>query len=186
MPAGSSKETGTVSTRISNARDQTDKQLDTLLKIVNISYAKAEEGLWKDTYLARVSRDELRKLIDARELIVAEMADNIVGCVKYSKYNQRVAGLGMLAVDPELRGQRIGSALVSFLEQRAIADGFYTIQLEILEPQNEVYPSKELLKRWYSNLGYRPGSTEPFSKYYPQAHQLSRECNFTIWRKQLR
>lgn len=174
-----------ISIRISKEDDNTTESVETLLDIVNISYAKAEAGLWKDSYIARVTRDELQQLISSKKLIVAEKQGRLVGCIKYTGYSDETVGLGMLAADPQCRGEGIGSSLLFFFEHRAIQDGYSEIQLELLEPHDKPSESKEFLKGWYHRHGYRPQRTESFSKHYDQADKLRCECDFSIWLKRL-
>jgi len=67
-----------------------------------------------------------------------------------------------IAVEPSLRGQGIGSALITAFEDRAWDNGFATVSLEVID----INPRARNL---YKRLGYRPVATHtigPFSRLF--------------------
>lgn len=166
-----------------NTEDLTD-----LVQLINHVYDVADGGMWTQKGI-RINLKELRDLMEQKRLIVAIQVSNgqIIGCVKVDRAQELEIGqLGLLVVDPHIRGQGVGRLLVAAAEDWAIQQGYNEMQLEILAPRTWKQPSKELNREWYTRLGYILERTEPFEKDY--AHMtplLTTACDFTIWKKRL-
>ena len=178
-------------------------ELAALVRMINDVYDVAEDGMWKQKGL-RTNENEIRTLIQEQRMIVAKLNDHsssssgsssssnsnksiIAGCVKVDRADKNTAGeLGMLAVNPSVRGQGIGGKLIAAAEDWAKNQGYQRMQLELLTPRDWKNPSKEFNKGWYSRLGYIPQQKEPFEKDYADLVEfLATPCDFTIWKKDL-
>ena len=98
--------------------------------------------------------------------------------------NNTIGEFGMVVVNPDYRGKRLGSGLVEEAEKWAKSWGAHTMRLELLTPKTWKQDTKEFMKQWYTRIGYKPQKTEPFEKQYPiDSKKLATECDFTIWLK---
>jgi GNAT superfamily N-acetyltransferase len=108
----------------------------------------------------RTTDEELASLLASPEkvIIVAEMGEDIVGCVLVEK-EADAAIIGMLAVDPERQSFGIGKTLLTAAEKHAREDfGCTTSIMTILCGRDE-------LLAWYMRAGYSDtGKTKPFPK----------------------
>ena len=165
--------------------DLADKTVGHLSDLINRVYDAAESGMWKRSGV-RTSPDNVRELLKNKQLILAELDDEIVGSVNVNLLDDAVAEFGMLVADPDRRGLGIGSMLVHAAEEWARSMNRRTMRLELLTPRSWSHPSKEFLKAWYSRIGYVPQFTEPLEKTHPElVRELATDCDFTVWHKQL-
>ena len=160
--------------------------LNNLVKLINDIYDVAEDGMWKQKGV-RTDQQQLMSLINDHSLIVAVSQNTIKGLVKVLKMENDTQGeFGMLVVNPEFRGKRLGSGLIKAAEDWAREWGAKTMRLELLTPRTWKHPDKEFLKEWYTRLGYVPQRTEQFEQYHPYLiEKLKTECDFTVWLKPL-
>ena len=159
--------------------------MERISELTNEVYAVAEAGLWTDG-ATRTSVGEIVQLTRAGEIAVARMGDQVVGCVRVQRLDERTGEFGMLCADPVHRGIGIGRELVRFVERTAYADGMSTMQLELLVPRDWTHPTKEFLAEWYSRMGYRIARTGTIDEVYPElAPRLATPCDFVIYRKDL-
>ena len=159
--------------------------MDRIGELANEVYAVAEAGLWTDG-ATRTSAGEIVQLTRAGQIAVARVADQVVGCVRVQRLDERTGEFGMLCADPAHRGIGIGRELVRFAERNACADGVSTMQLELLEPRDWTHPTKQFLAEWYSRIGYRIARTGTIDELYPElAPLLATPCDFVIYRKDL-
>jgi len=169
----------------SNQNDLSDNNINRLHDLINQVYAEAEDGMWLENS-SRITKSEVREMLENEQLVLAMSDGKIVGSVKKLKINSTTCEFGILVADETFRGQGIGSSLVNAFENWAIAAGFKTLQLALLTPRDWEQPSKEFLKKWYSRIGYIPERTESFAaRYHHRAHEMATECDFTVWKKQL-
>jgi hypothetical protein len=64
--------------------------------------------------------------------------------------------------------------------------GCHTMRLEVLSPRSWTHPSKELLREWYTRIGYAPRTREPFEVMHPELMpELATDCDYTVWYKSL-
>ena len=104
------------------------------------------------------SEDVTRSRISGGVCLVATVNGRVIGTVTYAFpspwpgvpwFDQPgVAGVGQFAVDPELQGQGIGSALLKRVEQLAREDGVTELSLNTAEPAHH-------LIAYYEKRGYR-------------------------------
>ena len=80
-------------------------------------------------------------------MIIVQYNNEIVGSIKVLKMENNTLGeFGMLVVNPDYRGKRLGSGLVEEAENWAKSWGAHTMQLELLTPRTFKHDSKEFLK----------------------------------------
>ena len=159
--------------------------VDRLTALVNDVYAVAERGLLREG-AKRTTAPALAELIRAEEIAVAVREGQIVGSVRIHDVADDVGEFGMLAAAPEQRGTGIGRALVAFAEQHSRDRGLRAMQLELLVPREWRHPGKELLRAWYSRLGYRRIRTGSSEDSYPNlAPLLATPCDIDVYEKPL-
>lgn len=169
----------------SNQNDLSDDNINRLHDLINQVYAEAEDGMWLKNS-NRVTKAEVREMLENEELILAISDGKIVGSLKKLLIDKTTCEFGILVADKTYRGQRVGSALVSEFESWATAAGYKILQLTLLTPSSWKQPSKEFLKKWYSRIGYKPERPESFNQRYPhRTHEMATQCDFTVWKKEL-
>ena len=166
----------------------TDSALE-LAKLINLVYAVAEEGMWKQINggpAPRTSEEEVHSLLAADRILIAKRGNLIIGSVCVRRLSPSLAEFGMLVAHPDCRGIGLGKALLNAAENYGRAGGAEIMQLELLTPKTWEHPVKAFLHQWYTRIGYKPMKQEPFEKTYAAlAEQLAAPCNFTIYHKKL-
>ena len=155
-------------------------------ELINGVYAVAEDGMWNHG-ATRTSAAEITELAEADQIFVAQPEDRIVGCVRVVQLADRVAEFGMLAADPQWRGVGIGRALVQFAENHAADTGHHIMTLEVIQPRDFSLPSKELLTRLYTRMGYRVVRIDAPDDVHPALTPLLKvPCEVVTYRRNLR
>jgi GNAT superfamily N-acetyltransferase len=145
-----------------------------VLPLVNGAYAAGEAGLWRPN-TDRIWDEELRALIERRELAVARRGGAIVGCVRVG-----AGELGLLAVASAHAGTGVGRALVAFAEETCRARGARAMRLHLLVPRAGSHPFKRRLDEWYSRLGYRM-----VGRRAAEFESLAAPCELLVYEKPL-
>ena len=154
-------------------------------ELANEVYGLAEAGLWTDG-ATRTTVDEIAELTGLGQIAVARLGDQVVGCVRLQRLDERTGEFGMLCADPAHRGIGIGRELIRFAEAKARADRMTAMQLELLVPRDWIHPTKQFLADWYSRIGYRVARTGTIDELYPElAPLLATPCDFVTYRKEL-
>ena len=94
----------------------------------------------------------VRERIKTAHWVLAERDGTPVSCVMYENHGDYIY-LGRLGVPPALRGSGIGSALIDYVEARALAEGVTRVQLSVrlvLEDNRAMYK-----RRGYRTSGTR-------------------------------
>jgi deazaflavin-dependent oxidoreductase (nitroreductase family) len=160
--------------------------MDELVGIVNEAYDVAEAGLWVEG-TKRTSPEHLADIVRAGDLLVATLADRVVGCVRVRPLDEATAELGLLATAPDQWGNGIGRELVGAAEDLARARGAVTMQLVLLDATDAANPGKGRLRAWYEGLGYRFVRSAPIEEVSSHAAaELVTPCAFLVFRKALR
>jgi GNAT superfamily N-acetyltransferase len=160
--------------------------VERIAELINAVYVVAEEGLWIEG-ATRTTMEEVVRLVQAGEIVVARRDGEVVGCVRVQRLDDRAGEFGMLAADPAHRGGGIGGELIRFSEDKCRADGLTTMQLELLVPRDWKHPIKQFLDAWYTRLGYRVTRVGKIDEAYPElAPLLATPCDFVIYSKDLR
>ena len=139
--------------------------VDTVVDVVNRAYTAAEAELWRRP-LPRTNADETRTAIANEEVAVARLDGAIVGSLFVRLLDADTGWFGALGVDPAFGGHGIGGLLVEFAEQRALAAGARTMQLELLVPTQSIAHT-DRLAAWYSALGYRETDSRELAELDP-------------------
>ncbi len=73
--------------------------------------------------------------------------------------------IGSIQINPEHRGQGLGTAFMQALERRAKKEKMTSITLEVASMQSASRPNPRL-RRWYMRLGYKAvPNTQGFIRY---------------------
>ncbi len=156
-----------------------------LADLINRVYADAEKGLWVEG-AERTDPAEVHALVRAGEIAVRRDGARIAGSVRIRQLGDDLGEFGMLVADPNRRGEGIGRALVAFAEQWASDRGLRRMQLELLVPRTWEHPVKEVLRGWYTRIGYRQVHLGRFDEDFPQlAPLLATPCDFLVLHKDL-
>ena len=156
-----------------------------IAELTNQVYAVAEDGLWT-AGATRTTLDEVVELTGARQIAVARLGGQVVGCVRVQRLDEDTGEFGMLVADPAHRGLGVGRELVRFAERKSSAEGVRSMQLELLVPRRWTHPTKVFLDAWYTRLGYRVARTGAIDEAYPAlAPLLATPCDFVIYDKRL-
>lgn len=166
--------------RFSNNDDLQPPLFDPLLALINRVYFEAEGFLFQPG-TQRITAEPLKALLEKRIILLAEVKNEIVGCIHLKQFDAQTAGFGLLVADTRYHGKGIGRALVNEAEQWAIKQGCSIMQLELLCPKHSEPAQKTFLKTWYTRLGYIKGERIPF---FNEA-SLIVPCDFISYQKQL-
>lgn len=170
---------------LQNSVSISEMDLEKIAAIVNHVYRETEKGLWKPG-AARTNVEEIKQIADNGELAVARLNDEIVGCVRIQRLDERTGEFGMLAVDEQYQGNGIGRALIRFAEEKCKSENLQNMQLELLVPNEGSHPFKARLEKWYTRIGYVPVHTESVDALFPElAPMLAIPCKFIIFHKEL-
>lgn len=162
------------------------EEIEHIANIVNRVYAASEGDLWiPGSFLTTAA--EIAELTNSGEIAVAQSMGQIVGCVRIQRIDQETGEFGMLAVDDKYQGTGIGRELIRFAEQKCQKEQLRKMQLELLVPQEGSHPSKVILVKWYSRIGYQPTHSETIDASFPRlAQMLAIPCKFIVFQKELR
>jgi GNAT superfamily N-acetyltransferase len=179
------KHSQTPTTRFPIESDLVADNVKRLSGLINEVYDDAESGMWKRKG-TRTTPAEVERLLRARALILAEIDGRVVGSVNVNLLGDGIGEFGMLVTAHQHRGQGTGLALIKHAEHWARDHGCHTMRLEVLSPRSWTHPSKELLREWYTRIGYAPRTREPFEVMHPElVPELATECDYTVWYKSL-
>jgi len=163
-------------------------QIKNIAELINQVYLRTESDFWPNNGLyERTNPIKLTQYIKNNELIIATIADEIVGAVHVYPLENDHCGFGMFVASRKKRGLGVGTSLMKRVENWALANNYKTIQLELLKPKAYIHPEKEFLNKWYTKLGYTLINKIPYGDLYPeQAHLLKIPCDFEIYQKKLK
>ena len=162
--------------------------INRLYEILIHAYAETEQSVWGENYV-RIPKDEFITLISRGEVFYAQLNGLIVGSVYVYRKDESTFSFGLLSADFSMKGKGIGKALVDYAEEYAIKQGAKYMDLEILRPTSEEVPFKEVLKQWYTKLGYVYTLSGTFEELKPKkafkAKGLIQPCTFDCYQKVL-
>jgi GNAT superfamily N-acetyltransferase len=165
------------------AKDQ--HLVDEITDLVNLVYIEAEAGMWVDG-ATRTTSAEMEQMIASHQIAIARVDCRNVGCVRIQQLDGTAGELGMLAADPEHRGEGIGRELVRFAEDLSLRRGLAIMQLELLVPRTWSHPTKVFLHDWYTRIGYQPVRNGTIEESYPHlAPLLATPCDVVVYHKPL-
>jgi GNAT superfamily N-acetyltransferase len=159
--------------------------VDEITDLVNRVYDTAEAGLWVDG-ATRTTADEMHEMIAADQIALARVEDQIVGCIRIRDLANGAGEFGLLAADPDHRGEGVGRELVGFAEERCRRRGLAVVQLELLVPRGWSHPTKEFLHAWYTRMGYQPVRRESIEESYAHLGPLlATPCDLVVYHRPL-
>lgn len=170
-----------INIRFPNDNDLEEKNIESFLSMINHAYDDAEKGLFHPGTI-RITKIALKKLLTINALLLAEINNQVVGCVHIEIVDENIAKFGMLTSDANYRGLKIGSKLIQAAETWAIKNKRAIMRLELLTPKQWKQAHKEFLISWYSRLGYSP----QYTKLFDSEKNLSTPCDFTVYHKNLK
>ena len=158
---------------------------DNLMKMVNEVYEQCEGHLWIPNR-KRLTKERFTAHHDNRELFVAEMrGSEVVGCVTMSNSGDDGKELGMLVVKPHCRRLGVGRMLVDHVIKAAREADCNYVKVELLYPTHQPDPWKQILRRWYENMGFQFVKNEDLTLYFADAADVVQEVTFSIFEKPL-
>lgn len=149
-----------------DVRLATPADADQLIPLINkaYDYENIGEQAFKQSDAVRINEQSLAETLrDGIVVVVLEPgigSESILGCINYkdiptsqgSTSTQGTNGyFGMLAVDNDFRGRKIGERLVTIAETIAASKGRERMEIQVV---NESAYS-DILFSWYPKLGYR-------------------------------
>ncbi len=143
-----------------NLRQATDADAPTIVSLIHSAFEEYRTLLVPPSGVYNESVESVREKIKTGGWVIAESNEQAVGCVWYENRGDYVY-LGRLAVLPEYRQQGIASALIQYVEAKAIELGIPRVQLGVrlkLTVQRAAYE-----RRGYHIIEYKThdGFTEP-------------------------
>jgi GNAT superfamily N-acetyltransferase len=125
----------------------------------------ARQGWTHEADLLGGQRTDLAALAETladpdTEILVAEVAGELVACVQVTKAREGVGLLGMLSVAPPLQGGGIGRQLIAAAEELArTAFAAHTMEMTVIHQRTE-------LIAYYQRRGYSlTGARKPFPRH---------------------
>jgi len=170
---------------VSQPNELPQQQLKSLHNIINQSYLNSESDFWKDGY-ERISIHELKNELNHKNLLVLNSDEGQVsGCVKVDfDPVSNIGTFSMLCVDDTHRGLGLGNTLVKAAEKVILDLKGVKMGLDLLIPRSYSHPDKEVLKKWYTKLGYQKIGFGKFEDHHPQLVPIMKiECDFERWEK---
>lgn len=144
--------------------------IDAALKLVNTEFPPEEQGseVADSGFIASLDPEKNKDWLEMAEIRkdirywVAEVYDKVVGTTGLYSYDRPdekdAAWIGWTAVDPEVRGKGIGSALYEKVIAEAIAAGKKYLRVYVSD-----YPAELEANRKYEKLGFKVIKREPYS-----------------------
>lgn len=145
-------------------RPATDADVSELVQLVTRAYRAKDGGAgWTtESHLLdgqRTNDEEVRSAISHPDavLLVAQIDETIIGCIRVDRVDADGAHFGLFAVDPRAQSNGTGGTLLSAAEELARSDwNRRWMELEVLHQRQD-------LQAWYHRRGYQPtGATCPF------------------------
>jgi N-acetylglutamate synthase-like GNAT family acetyltransferase len=118
----------------------------------------------------RTNADEIAQMMTTGVFLVLEDARGLAAAV-YLERRDAALYFGMLSVRADMQGLGLGTRLVRIAEAMAEAMGASEVTLKIVNLREE-------LGRWYRSLGYRDGTTTPYTH-----RTVKQPCHFVeMWK----
>lgn len=137
-----------------------------LFELMIHAYAETESDIWGEGY-HRLETEEYYNLLNDEQFFIAFKNDEIVGSIHVYEKDSDTYGFGLLNVDFQETGQRIGQLLIESAENFALHHNASKMQLEVLRAKSPISDFKKWLATWYENLGYGFIGTYPFEYVEP-------------------
>ena len=149
-----------------SVRRATSQDAVALSKLVNDCYRVERFFVDGD----RTNPDEIAEMTENGVFLVLEEANGLAAAV-YLERRGTAIYFGMLSVRADLQGLGLGTRLVRIAEAMGEAMGASEVTLKIVNLREE-------LGRWYRSLGYRDGTTTPYTH-----RTVKQPCQFVeMWK----
>ncbi|MBW0143859.1 GNAT family N-acetyltransferase [Sphingomicrobium clamense] len=106
----------------------------------------------------RTDPNELAILLDdpTQTVLIGRIDGDIAACIALTDKGDGLFYFGMLTIDPERQGQRLGSLMLEAAERHVVSLGAVRMEAQVIKQREE-------LIAWYERRGYaRTGETRPF------------------------
>ena len=113
---------------------------------MRITFAGSEDVDYLVEMDVHVRTDVLKRKIERQEVIVVWHDDRRAGWLRYGYFWDELPFMNMLYIHDELRGQGIGTRLVTFWEGEMRESGYERVMTSTLSDENAQY--------FYRKLGY--------------------------------
>jgi N-acetylglutamate synthase-like GNAT family acetyltransferase len=143
---------------------------DAITDLINVAFRSAEQFFID---VDRIDLQEVLRLLDAGEFLLAESNDQLVGCVFIEPRGEGTY-LGLLSVSPTQQQSGVGSELMLFTEARCRGRQRKFIDILVVHLRVE-------LIGYYKKRGYVETGTLPF----PPDLETKVPCHFITMRKML-
>ncbi len=171
--------------RLLNNRDAQNLDLVRVLVFnINKNYSETEKEFWKDG-VERTTLERFQTEILNNHVLVYFDDHNPVGTVKYA-IEDKDAMFGMLSVNLDQHGKRIGSQLYRQMEDNLMDQGVQNLHLELLVPRHYTSEYKDYIYNWYLRNGFelRDRKRTEDLDYFP-SENLIIESDFLFMTKNL-
>ena len=133
-------------------REAAADDADAIRDVVNAAYVVEKDFVARE----RLDDEELRGCFDQGTfLVAADRGGRVVGCVFLRAEDGRRTYLGLLAVNPELQGRRLGALMMAFAERRCRLRSDAAIDIRVVNLRTELPP-------FYRARGFVATGTAPF------------------------
>jgi N-acetylglutamate synthase-like GNAT family acetyltransferase len=125
---------------------------------IGIRFARRADWPYLEREHSGLRRDRLARKVEAKEILVAERDDALVGFLDLDFLGAEAPYMSLIRVDGSMRRQGIGRALLKFAEEDLRRKGFHVLysssQGDEPEPQE-----------WHRTVGFEPcGALEGFNE----------------------
>ncbi len=167
-------------TSLADIKNFNDESIKALCQLINNVYHDNEDALI-DKSNPRTDLNQLKMIMNKKQLLIAKQNHEVIGCVQVSFLNENTSIFAMLVTNPIYQSQGIGKKLVQHAENYAKQNGCTKMHLKLLTPKEWIHEQKEFLKNWYERMGYIRQYDVPFEneKFYVTP------CRFTLYSKEL-
>ncbi|MCB0479309.1 MAG: GNAT family N-acetyltransferase [Crocinitomicaceae bacterium] len=119
---------------------------------INKNYSETEKEFWGDA-VERTSPTAFQKEIIQNNVLAYFEKEQVLGSVAY-EIKGTEAKFGMLSVNLQDHGKRIGSQLCRAMEDDLMSQGVSKLHLELLVPRNYESENKNNIRDWYERNGF--------------------------------
>lgn len=157
-----------------------DIQFNQLYDIIIDAYARTEKEVWGENYI-RISKADFQHHIDAEEIIIARIEEEIVGGIRVFQLGEGIWSFSLLGAARTASGKGVGRSLIQAAEGVAKAHGAEIMRIEVLRADNISVESKVILHNWYERLGYAFVKSVDVFEVYDDAEKWAKLVNPSIF-----
>ena len=142
-----------------------------LVPLINVAFLPEQVAIEGD----RIDAARLQPFFSKGKFLVLEVAAGLAGCVYAEVRAEKRGYIGLLALQPELKGRGLGRLLMARAEEYLANAGCQWADLRTISARDDLVPM-------YEHLGYAKTGTSPMPPEIP----LKIPCHFIMMSKQLR